>query len=243
LTIIIFAPAYPDAKKNQKNSLINGKDAVILCFHDINGAGRYSITEEEFESILKLLNNKYEVFSLKQWFEKANSNTSFSKKPVVLTFDDGYESVFKIVVPLLKKYSFGATFFIYLDRYNDNSSAYKEISALPDNFEIGSHSFSHADMESLYKNNSQLFFKEIFLSRKKLSFLTGKEIVSWAWPFGYYNKDMERMAKYAGYEIQVNTDYKTTNNQWNISSFSRFTVQNPDPVDQVKEILRKTAGK
>ncbi|MDH4199010.1 MAG: polysaccharide deacetylase family protein [Spirochaetia bacterium] len=226
-------------QKKIKLKKYDGKNTIIFCFHDIDGEGKYSITSDEFTGILDLLRGKYEVYSLKDWYEKVQSGYTFQRPPVVLTFDDGYESIFSIVIPELKRYSFGATFFIYLERYADSSIAYTEIAALPDIFEIGSHSLTHADMEKLYKNNLNTFYKEIFLSRKKLEYLVGKPVISWAWPYGYYNKDLLLMAKRAGYEIQVNTDYKTTNDEFSESTFSRYTVQNPDPVDQVKEILAK----
>gem|GEM_PF-2406134 len=217
----------------------DGKTAVILCFHDINGEGKYSIKQEEFVEILNLVKNKYEVYSLKTWYEKVSNGEKFTRPPLVLTFDDGYDSIFKYVIPTLTKFQFGATFFIYLQKYDNNPDAYVQMGDLPEIFEIGSHSFSHADMEKLYKQNRKQFYKEIFLSRKKLEFLVGKAVISWAWPYGYYNQDMEVMAKKAGYTIQVNTDYKNTHNEMEGSSFSRYTIQNPDPVSQAREILAK----
>lgn len=219
----------------------DGKKAIILCFHDINGEGKYSITEDEFEEILDTIKYKYEVYSLKTWYEKVMIGGKFKKPPIVLTFDDGYTSIFTYVIPILEKYNFGATFFIYLNRYDDKSWAFEKMRNLPGIFEIGSHSFSHADMENLYKKNIKKFYNEIFLSRKKLEYLIGKQVISWAWPYGYYNQEMVLMAKKAGYTIQVNTDYKNTTDQMDVSSFSRYTIQNPEPVDQLKEILMKNS--
>ncbi|MDH4261634.1 MAG: polysaccharide deacetylase family protein [Spirochaetia bacterium] len=227
---------------NSPKNNIDGRNIIILCFHDINGDGKYSISEEEFIEILDMLKTKYEVYSLKDWYFKIQNHEKFKKQPIVLTFDDGYASIFSIAIPLLKKYKFGATFFIYLEKYENQPWIFKEMASLPDNFEIGSHSFSHSDMEKLFKSNKKKFYKEIFLSRKKLEFLIGKTVVSWAWPYGAYTKDMIQMADEAGYKIQVNTDYKNTEKEAETTSFSRYTVQNPDPVDQTREILLKNSS-
>jgi peptidoglycan/xylan/chitin deacetylase (PgdA/CDA1 family) len=226
---------------NTNDKKYDGKSAVILCFHDINGGGIYSIKEQEFIAILNQIKNKYEVYSLKTWYEKVANGESFSKPPLVLTFDDGYASIFTYVIPTLKKYNFGATFFIYLERFDKQPWLFKEIGSLPDVFEIGSHSFSHTDMAKIFYKNRKQFYREIFLSRKKLEFLIGKPVISWAWPYGSYNKEMVEMAKKAGYSLQVTTDYKNTTNEFEGTSFSRYTIQNPDPVNQAREILLKNS--
>ncbi len=220
-------------EKNQKKPL----KAVILCFHDIGGAGQYSITPAEFEQILKLLKEKYQVFSIRDWLQLAQESPKSDKPVVVLTFDDGYFSLFSYVIPQLTRYGFGGTFYIYLDRYPDSSSVYQNLGKLPAQFEIGSHSRSHANMEKTYVNDENGFFKELYLSRKKLEHLIGHEVTSWAWPYGIYNEALAHLALKAGYTTQVTTDYTPALS--NDFTFSRYTVQNPNPVQQVVEILAR----
>jgi len=217
----------------------DGKNTAILCFHDINGFGKYSIKDSEFKEILNQLNQNFEVYSLKNWYEKVFRGEYFEKPPVVITFDDGYISIFTYVIPLLQRYKFGATFFIYLKKYEDQPLLLKKMGDLPEEFEIGSHSLSHANMEKLFILNKNQFYREIFLSKKKLEYLIGKPVISWAWPYGYYNEEIELMAMKAGYSLQVNTDPKNTEDGWENGSFNRYTIQNPNPVDQVKEILSR----
>jgi len=72
-------------------------------------------------------------------------------KLVVLTFDDGAKSDITFVAPLLKRYGFGATFFITegLTFLTDkqNKLTWQEIRKLHDmGFEIGNHSASHPNL-------------------------------------------------------------------------------------------------
>ena len=84
----------------------DNSQALILCFHDIDGGGKYAIKSKQLKAILERLKGKYEVLSLKDWLVKQ------PKKPtVVLTFDDGFPSIHSKVIPMLKSYNMGATFF------------------------------------------------------------------------------------------------------------------------------------
>lgn len=209
---------------------------IIFCLHDIDGKGRYSVSEDELREIFDLLND-YTVVSLLDYRQIIESGRKFSRPPVVLTFDDGYISNLRKVVPLLKKYNYGATFFIYLNRYHDFSVFYKSLSELDRSIEIASHSFSHSDLRNL---SDKKFFREVYLSRRKLEFLTDREIVSWAWPYGYYNDDQIKLAKRAGYEIQVSTDYRIAEYHHDTENLlPRFTIQQPEPVRQVRELLSR----
>ena len=73
---------------------------------------------------------------------------------VVLTFDDGNKSDYTYVRPLLKRYGFGATFFIteglgFLNN-KDHYVTWEEIRALhEEGFEIGNHTRHHKNINTL----------------------------------------------------------------------------------------------
>ena len=75
-------------------------------------------------------------------------------KLVVLTFDDGNKSDYTNVAPLLKRYGFGATFFIteglgFLNN-KDHYLTWEEIRELHDEgFEIGNHTRHHNNINTL----------------------------------------------------------------------------------------------
>src|ERR1041385_3044418 len=72
-------------------------------------------------------------------------------KLVVLTFDDAVKSHRTFVAPLLKELGFGATFFITHRWMDDqtNFMTWQEIAELQQmGFEIGNHSWTHADFSS-----------------------------------------------------------------------------------------------
>ena len=77
---------------------------------------------------------------------KAEGLPAIPDRLVVLTFDDGCKSHCSFVAPLLKRYGFGATFFIS-EAFMANSKSYmswEEVHKLhEEGFEIGNHTRRH----------------------------------------------------------------------------------------------------
>ena len=71
----------------------------------IKKAGRDSITSNEFEQDLKYLsNNGYHTITMTDLINYVLNDTPLPKKPIILTFDDGYYNNYVFALPLLKKY-------------------------------------------------------------------------------------------------------------------------------------------
>ncbi|MDH5720687.1 MAG: polysaccharide deacetylase family protein [Spirochaetia bacterium] len=236
IIIFFFIFAVIPANTSRVKKDLYKEKTLILCFHDIDGEGKYSITKQEFINILNILKPKYDVYSLKEWY--LTKKRKSKKKPVIITFDDGFKSIIEIITPLLKQYNFGATYFIYTDRYEDSSSFYRQLAELPDELEIGSHTLSHDNVIAYWQKDKPKFYKEIYFSKKKLEYYTKKEIMSFAWPYGKYTIDMYEYVKNAGYKIQVSTDYGLADNSLKNKILRRITVQQPQPVNMVKNFLQ-----
>ena len=88
-------------------------------------------------------------------------------KLVVLTFDDAPASQYSAVAPLLKKYGFGATFFVceFQPNYSDSTlyMNWRQIAELHKmGFEIANHTHTHANVSKLSQTefNDQLSYIE-----------------------------------------------------------------------------------
>ncbi len=91
----------------------------VLMYHKIM-IGRaqypginYYVTESTFYEQIKLLHeNGYRSLSLDEYLDCLFNRTSWPKKSLLITFDDGYSTVFKLGYPILKMYGFPATVFV-----------------------------------------------------------------------------------------------------------------------------------
>ena len=84
-------------------------------YHDVSlsMSEALTISVEKLEEQFSYLAEKgYQTYHFK---ELMNLNILQSKKNIVITFDDGYVSQLKLVLPLLNKYKLKATFFVPLN--------------------------------------------------------------------------------------------------------------------------------
>lgn len=70
------------------------------------------ISKKTLEKHLKYFKKNFNVVKISEIFEMYRQNKIPDKKIIAITFDDGFENNFNIVLPLLKKYNLPATFFI-----------------------------------------------------------------------------------------------------------------------------------
>ncbi len=95
----------------------------ILCYHRFGTSaatagwgGKMTVSPANFAAQLEwLARNDYHVIRLAQLQAFLEGKQALPKHSVVITFDDGYESVYRYALPLLRKYNFPATLFVYTD--------------------------------------------------------------------------------------------------------------------------------
>lgn len=88
----------------------------ILCYHDVYPDDKFSddlgVSVKNLEAHFQYLkDNNYNVITLDQYaaYSKTDRN-SIPANTIMITFDDGYESIYTYVFPLLKKFNFPALF-------------------------------------------------------------------------------------------------------------------------------------
>lgn len=122
------------------------------------------------------------------------TDASLDEGMVSVTFDDGWQSAAEKALPLLQKYHIKTTQYIITTASNNSLEGYmndKTIKHLKDlGHEIGSHTLLHCDLTTLgtkeiAENASE---SKRHLEEKKLG-----PIVSFAYPYGTYNKQTQRI--------------------------------------------------
>ncbi len=89
--------------------------------------------------------------------------------------------------------------------------------------EFGSHTHTHYCLEYL---NPEILKNELQFSQKIIQDITGRKVVSLAFPDGSYNAETLSVAKDCGYTDLVAVNYKFSENNKNPNLLSRFTISN-----------------
>lgn len=231
------------------------KNIPILMYHQIVDSSYTSqhktyITESLFQKHMSYLRSAgFTSLTFKELLEyKKNirNQDTFPSRPIIITFDDGYESNWQKVVPILQQYQMKAVFYILakLHDYNfwDADSGTPELKLMSleqrkkiaDNMEIGSHGFNH---EKLSTMNRAQATAEIQNSKTELEKELGQPIISYAYTYGDRSDRDIYLAKKAGYDFAVNTTrgvFHFADNPHNLFRVSIF------PTDTVKDLARKT---
>lgn len=198
----------------------------VLMYHkipdqEIQSQHKIYVTKANFEKHLKFFkarNFTTLTFSdLKKFRTGELSFKEFPKKPLILTFDDGYVDNLKNASPLLKKYDFRAQLFLLANQnINQNSwdanstepvhaivSGKDRLLWLKSQFEIGSHGFEHRKITEFNETEA---LKELVNSKKSLEKELDKPINVYAFTYGITGNNSAELAQSAGYEYAVNTD-------------------------------------
>ena len=136
-------------------------------------------------------------------FERLADNlehgVALPERPVILSFDDGWDNQFNHAFPLLQKYGFTATFFAvtdYLD--HENFMTTDQLKALlAAGMTIGSHTRSHPALPTI-GDKTQLW-NQIAGSKMWLEQQLGVTIDTFAYPYGAYSPAIVSTVKAAGY--------------------------------------------
>ena len=174
----------------------------ILLYHHIGyslrGDTTYYVSPDLFDKQLNLLYQwGYRTISVELLVKAIQQGAELPPKPILLTFDDGSETIYENALSLMRKYKFtGVSYIVRNYVGTGNYMDADQIRALyAASWEIGSHSLSHRDLTA----NPSRQMDEIVESRRRLEALLGLPILSFAYPFGAYDSDSLHYVHQAGY--------------------------------------------
>src|SRR5712692_8473874 len=89
-------------------------DVPILTWHSIGGDGdEFTVSEAAFAAQLDALRNAgFHPVTFHEWLEHEDRGAPLPDKPILLTFDDGYQDALTAALPALRARGMRATFFL-----------------------------------------------------------------------------------------------------------------------------------
>ena len=184
----------------------------VLTYHHFGKdcTSPYCMPAAVFDQQMRYLKTKgYRVITLDTLFSFLRYRRAIPKKSVVLAIDDGNRSAYTIAYPMLRKYGYRATLFIYTDFVGISKSAItweqlREMKAA--GFEIGSHTKSHSDLTKQregesYEEYTARIKDELLGSKRLLDEKLGQNTVYLAFPYGRFNERVLAVSEQVGYKL------------------------------------------
>jgi peptidoglycan/xylan/chitin deacetylase (PgdA/CDA1 family) len=167
-----------------------------------------TVTTAAFEAQMKFLKDKgYSVLTMDQLFDFLEFKAQVPKKAVVITIDDGWRSAYDLAFPVLRKYGFPATLFIYTDLITGGKKTlnWELVAEMSKNgIDIQCHTKTHRNLALLnekesFKDYYDAVDRELTESARTIKEKLNKDVKYIAYPYGATNHLVISLLKKYGF--------------------------------------------
>lgn len=181
---------------------------VILQYHHISTEtpAITSTPPKLFKRHLELIEESgFDVVSIEYMADLLRKRKSLPDKAVVITFDDGFDSIYENAFPLLKKRMWPFAVFVNTQPHNEKQSthmSWEQLRELQDyGATIANHSVSHAHLLRRVDDESgvKIFKSEILAAERELKAKLGTSVKLFAYPYGEYDPQLVKLMREHGF--------------------------------------------
>ena len=235
VNIAVYSPVLTIGEASPAEST----ELPILLFHQIvrdsdeavhNGD---SICIDYFETLILALSREgYHAVTFDQLTAYTKNTGTLPDKPILLTFDDGYESSILLARPVLERYGMQAAVFVIgvsvgRDTYKDTNVpiiphfSWEQAVEAKDVLSVQSHTYDMHRIRQLDQQNFRFgvlknegeretdyetaFREDIQRSKNEIQNNLGTPVTAFAYPYGLYTEKSEALLKEAGIKATVTT--------------------------------------
>ncbi len=197
----------------------------ILMYHSVSDQATpkyspFAISPALFAQQVEYLHQQnYTPLTVTQFMAIRSGNEPWPARPVLLTFDDGLDDFYTGALPVLQQYHFPATLYVVTGYMNGTSrwllaegegnrpmltwERLAEIQAA--GVECGGHTHYHPQLDTIPLTRAR---EEIVQCKKILEDRLGRQIYSFAYPYGYHTAAVKQAVQEAGYTSACAVKYE-----------------------------------
>ena len=268
------AAAAPSPKKITKPVVDQTAQTLIFCYHRLVDKIRYpgtEITPAAFEAEMKQLKDAgITVISMQDLLAWKRGEKNIPPRSAVISFDDGWKSQYEVGWPIMKKFGYPFTMFIYTEGVRGGSLGggeaitWEQLADMRDNgVDIQAHTATHQDLREGHNimlaapggkrtrtkltgpQYEQWVHNEVVGCKQLLEQRLGIKVNCFAVPFGSYNEHVKEIARNAGYEAMFTVYGQPITFTSPNDSLGRYAIEATKPkvfVDAVKMIGTSSGG-
>lgn len=238
------------------DGLVGSVPVPVLMYHKVSpdpadGGLGLRVPVSTFQAQMEFLKARgYQSISLSRLFDFFEKGRALPKKPVVITFDDGYRDNYRYAFPVLRKLGFTATIFLVvddIDGYNVFDLAngeppvpmlsWTEVAEMDKaGFEFGAHTLTHPHLTKIPVAQA---LHEIAGSKLELERRLGHGVEFFAYPFGDMDADVEKLVKDAGFRGAASTIQGFANQRPDFWALKRVRVRGDFTITHLAAVLER----
>src|SRR6266516_4412580 len=268
------APPVAPSPKITKPVVDQTAQVIIFCYHRLVDKIRYPVTEitpAAFEAQMKELKDRgITVIPMQDLLAWKRGEKNIPPRCAVITFDDGWKSQYEVAWPIMKKFGYPFTMFIYTEGVAGGSLGggqaitWEQLADMRDNgVDIEAHTATHQDLREGHNimlaspggkrtrtkltgpQYEQWMQSEVVGSKQLLEQRLGIKVNCFAVPFGNYNDHVKELARNTGYEAMFTVYGQPITFTSPLDSLGRYAIEANKPkvfADAVKMIGTSTGG-
>ncbi|MFF1442626.1 polysaccharide deacetylase family protein [Streptomyces sp. NPDC058295] len=229
---------------------MTGAGVPILMYHavaaDPNAATRtLSVTPEAFAEQMALLADRgLTPLTTAELAARWRSGRPLPGRPVLITFDDGYEGVHRHALPALAEHGFPATLFVTTGwvrgAYDtggglDTMLDWRQVRGLADSgVEIGGHSHTHPQLDQL---DDARLRAELIRCRDIVAGELGSPPVSFAYPYGYSSRRVRTAVRGHGFAQALAVGNSLAHRAQGPYALRRVTVRRSTDAEEFERLV------
>jgi len=213
----------------------------ILLYHRFGPvvADRMTVTTVVFEDQLAWLRtHDYRIIPLRALVESLSMlAVPMPPHAVVITADDGHKSVYTEMFPLIRRYRFPVTLFIYPSAISnaDYALTWDQLAEMTRTglVEVQSHTYWHPNFNQERARLSPDAYRafvtmQLVRSKQVLGERLGTSIDMLAWPFGIHDPELEHLATLAGYKAAFTLERRAASRGASMLALPRYLMTDLD---------------
>jgi peptidoglycan/xylan/chitin deacetylase (PgdA/CDA1 family) len=226
----------------------------ILMYHSIaaapNDATReLSVAPEAFAEQLALLGDlRFTPINTADLAASWRSGKPLPERPVLITFDDGYEGVHRHALPALAQHGFASTLFVstgWIRGAHDTGGGldtmldWDQVRELAGtDVEIGGHSHTHPQLDQLDDDSLRA---ELVRCKEIVADELGAVPVSFAYPYGYSSRRVRHAVREAGFAQALAVGNDLARRRQGPYALRRVTVRRSTGVEEFARLVEGRA--
>jgi peptidoglycan/xylan/chitin deacetylase (PgdA/CDA1 family) len=221
------------------------------------------ITPQMFEQQMQELKNRgISVIGMQDFLAWKRGEKNIPPRCAIITFDDGWKSQYDVAWPIMKKFGYPFTLFIYTEGVRGGhfgggeAITWEQLAEMRDaGVDIQAHSETHQDLRKPYDKVAkkklsppeyeQWLQNEVGRCKETLEQRLGIKVNCFAVPYGFYNQHVKEIAIRAGYEAIFTVYGQPITYRAATDSLGRYLIEGNKPkvfLDAIAMIATSSGG-